>query len=214
MARSRQARPKDVMRAAFYSMWGVLTLVLLFGVVYLFVRLGQRERDLEVAASSGHTVGSIREDVPLANRPLVRLYFAHPAELRLMAEDRPLALTDATLENCRVAIRALIEGPSEGAAPALPPGTHFRAMYHLDSGELVVDFARDVDAPALHSASAEWLMIQSLAHTLTHSELQGANDRPVTSVRLLYEGSPAEEGFPGHIHLAGPVRPDPRIIGG
>ncbi len=202
------------MRAAFYSLWGVLTLVLLFGVVYLFVRLAQRERDLEAAAGATHSSTTVRDDAPAPDHPLARLYFAHPTELRLVAEDRPLAMTDATLENCRAAIRALIDGPAGGAGPSLPAGAHIRALYLLDSGELVVDFARDINTPALHSAGAEWLMVQSLAHTLIQPGLQGANDRPVVSVRLLYEGSPAEDGFPDHILLAGPVRPDPRILGG
>ena len=214
MARSKEARPHDVMRAAFYSLWGVLTLVLLFGVVFLFIRLSQRESDLDAVASATQAPGTPRDEAPVANQPLVRLYFAHPTELRLVPEDRPLSVGDATLENCRAAIHALIAGPSAGAAPTLPPGAHLRAIYLLDSGELVVDFARDLDVPMLHSAGAEWLLFQSLAHTLTQPGLQGPSDRAVTTLRLLYEGSPAEESFPSHILLAGPLRPDPRLAGG
>jgi len=191
----------------------VLTLVLLFGVVFLFIRLGQRESDLDAVASATQAPGAVRDEAPVASQPLVRLYFAHPTELRLAPEDRPLSIGDATLENCRAAIQALIAGPSAGAGPTLPPGAHLRAIYLLDSGELVVDFARDLDAPMLHSAGAEWLLIQSLAHTLTQPGLQGPNDRAVTTLRLLYEGSPAEESFPSHILLAGPLRPDPRLSG-
>ena len=208
----RATEPRDVMRAAFYALWGVLTLVLLFTAAYLFVRLSQTDRDLGAGAAQGAVVAR-GDDGIKTDRPLVRLYFAHPSQLRLVAEDRPVALSGETRENCRAAILALLQGPAAGAAPILPPAARMRALYLLDTGELVVDFSRDIDAPALHSAGAEWLAAQALAHTLTQPGLQGASDRPVTSVRLLYEGSPAEEGFPAHILLAGPVRPDPRLLG-
>ncbi len=212
MAR-RPAAPKDVMRAAFYSLWGVLTLVLLFAVSFMFVRLSQTSGSNEPTARPSQGTLDLRDDASKADRPLVRLYFAHPAQIRLVAEDRALALTMETRENCRAAILALIEGPSAGASPVLPAVTRLRAIYLLDSGELIVDFTRDIDAPALHSAGAEWLLAQALVHTLTQPGLQAATDRPVTSVRVLYEGSPADKGFPAHISLAAAVRPDPRLLG-
>jgi hypothetical protein len=201
------------MRSAFYALWGVLTLVLLFTATFLFLRLSQTESGYETTSKPSQGETGLRDDSAKTERPLVRLYFAHPTQLRLVAEDRPFSLTAETRENCRAAIRAMTEGPSAGASPVLPPATRVRAIYLLDSGELIVDFTRDIDAPALHSAGAEWLVAQALAHTLTQPGIQGAADRPVTSVRLLYEGSPAEEGFPGHISLPGPIRPDPRLVG-
>jgi hypothetical protein len=214
MARRRPTRPKDVMRTAFYSMWGVLTLVLLFAVTFLFVRLAQRERDLQTVAPLITNSVTVRNDLATSDMPNVRLYFAHPSELRLMGEDRPLPLTDSTRANCRAALNALIEGPVSGSAPSLPPVAQVRALYLLDSGELILDFSRTIDVPEMQSAGAEWLMVQSLAHTLTQPGLQGKNDRPVTTIRVLYEGSPAAQGsFPGHVLLAGPVRPDARLLG-
>lgn len=213
MARRNSTEPRDVVRAAFYSLWGVLTLVLLFGMVYLYIRLGQQENEMDVTAAAARATASSPEETPVGNRPTVRLYFANPSALRLAPEDHAVALTDSTLQNCRAAINALIAGPTEGAAPTLPSSAHIRALYLLDSGELVVDFARDIDVPALHSAGAEWLMIQSLACTLTQPGLRGANDRQVSSVRFLFEGSQSGESFPSHIELAGPVRPDPALAG-
>jgi len=214
MGRRRPTRPKDVMRTAFYSMWGVLTLVLLFAVTFLFMRLSQRERDLQSVAPLIETRGAVSQAVPGSDLPTVRLFFAHPAELRLVGEDRPLALTNSTRENCRAAVQALIEGPASASAPTLPAVAQVRAIYLLDSGELILDFSRAIDVPEMRSAGAEWMMVQSLAHTLTQPGLQGATDRAVTSIRILYEGSPAEQGsFPGHILLSGTVRPDARLLG-
>ncbi len=214
MSPRRPTRPKDVARTAFVSMWGVLTLVLLFMVTFLFVRLSQRERDLDAVTPLIESRGAVRE-VPLdADLPRVRLYFANPTDLRLVGEERPLALTDSTRENCRAAIDALIKGPTSAAAPTLPSVAQVRAIYLLDSGELILDFSRAIDVPEMRSAGAEWLMVQSLAHTLTQPGLQGSKDRAVTSIRILYEGSPAAQGsFPAHILLNGPVRPDIRLLG-
>lgn len=214
MAR-RPTRPNDVMRTAFYSMWGVLTLVLLFAVTFLFVRLTQRERDLQAVTPLIENGGRVPERISSGNDlPTVRLYFAHPAQLRLVGEDRPLPIRNSTRENCRAAVQALVEGPTTGSAPTLPTVAQVRAIYLLDSGELILDFSRAIDVPEMRSAGAEWLMVQSLAHTLTQPGLQGANDRAVTSIRILYEGSPAEQGsFPGHVLLSGTVRPDVRLLG-
>jgi hypothetical protein len=87
-------------------------------------------------------------------------------------------------------------------------------MYLLSTGELVVDLTRDVENPAIRSASAEWLLIQSVVHTLAQPALQGTNDRPVVTVLLLYEGSPTSEGFPSHIVLGEPMRPDALLVDG
>jgi hypothetical protein len=201
------------MRAAFYSLWGVLTLVLVFAVAYMFVRLSQSHDQSGSGGALGEGAAAPRDNSEVGDRPMTRLYFADPMLLRLVAEDRPLPHGAETLENCRAAINALIEGPTAGASPVLPASAHVRALYLLDSGELIVDFTRDIDSPALHSAGAEWLAAQALANTLTQPGIRGATDRPVSSVRLLYEGSPAEESFPGHISLPGPLRPDARLVG-
>lgn len=214
MARRRSARPKDVARTAFYSMWGVLTLVLLFTVTFLFFRLAQRERDLEAVAPLIESRGTVSRVVDDGDLPQVRLFFAHPNELRLVGESRGIPLTESTRENCRAVVQALVDGPASATAPTLPPVTEVRAIYLLDSGELILDFSRAIDVPEMRSAAAEWLMVQSLAHTLTQPSLQGAKDRAVTSIRILYEGSPADQGsFPGHILLSQPVRPDIRLLG-
>lgn len=214
MARRRTARPKDVARTAFYSMWGVLTLVLLFAVTFLFFRLAQRERDLEAVAPLIESRGFTPRAGDGEDLPRVRLFFAHPSELRLVGEDRALALTESTRENCRAAVQALVDGPATASAPTLPPVAQVRAVYLMDSGELILDFSRAIDVPEMRSAGAEWLMVQSIAHTLTQPSLQGATDRAVTSIRILYEGSPTDQGsFPGHILLSQPVRPDIRLLG-
>jgi hypothetical protein len=209
--RARDAR--DVMRTAFYSLWGVLTLVLLFTVGFLVFQLAQSADDVSVADFSRVTTTAGSAGQAVTGRPVL-LYFADPARIRLAPEDRSLALSASTVENCRAAFVALAEGPRGAAAPVMPQTAKTRAMYLLPSGELIVDLSREVESPLTRSASAEWLLVQSIVHTLAQPALQGANDRPVATVRLLYEGSPMAEGFPSHIALTEPLRPDPALLGG
>lgn len=203
---------REVLRTAFYALWGLLTLVLLFTVGFLVVELVQRDQQLElnVPRSQGPSAGEFEAGISGAR---VTLFFADPARMALKPESRTIELTERTLENCRRALEALAEGPRLEGAPVLAPTTTVRAVYLLQGGELVVDFARDVETPGLNSASAEWLMAQAVAHTLTQPALQATQDKYVATVRFLFEGSPADEGFPKHITLQQPVVPDPDLVG-
>lgn len=213
MAQSN-SKPHDVVRAAFFSLWGVLTLVLLFTVGFLVLQLVQQnerqsvEKDVALAPVS-YDGGPVAE-----TGRSISLYFAEGNLIRLTREDRAVALTESTIENCKAAFAALAEGPRANGVAVMPAAAKARAMYLLPSGELVVDLSREVESPAIRSASSEWLLAQAIAHTLTQSALRGPQDRPVTSVRLLYEGSPMSEGFPAHVLLAEPLRPDPLLVGG
>jgi len=123
-------------------------------------------------------------------------------------------LSEDTIENCRIAIKAMIQGPRGVLARVLPENTQVRALYMLESGELVVDFShelRGLKSERKASTSSEGLMAFSVANTLTQPALAGSGDAIVESVRFLMEGSPLPQGpFPGHIDLSEPIRPDAR----
>lgn len=214
----RNSRVHDVVRTAFVSLWGVLTLVLLFTVVFLVFQLSETKDQVELSSAPRASRNVESGETAVQGRP-VALYFADPLRIQLAREERALPLTESTVANCRAAFVALAEGPRAGGVAVMPPAAKVRAMYLLASGELVVDLSREVESPLTRSASAEWLMVQAIVHTLAQPALQGADAsgnkaRPVTSVRLLYEGSPMSEGFPSHIALSESLRPDPALLGG
>ncbi len=214
MAR-RDSRPHDVIRTAFYSLWGVLTLVLIFTVAFLVIRLTQTSEQVAMVSGAARTPGAAGDASGAVSGRPVTLYFASAGAIRLVPEERTLPLTENTVENCRIAFAALAAGPHGGtAAPVLPTTASARAFYLLTSGELVVDLARDVESPETRSASAEWLLVQAIVHTLTQPTIQASNDRPVSTVRLLFEGSPMTDTFPSHIALQDAVRPDSSLLGG
>jgi len=106
----------------------------------------------------------------------------------------------------------LIQGPRDILTPILPAATKIRALYLLDSGELVIDFSRELQSEhaRFKSASLESLMIYGVVNTLMQSVLQSKTDPPIRQVRFLVEGSPPQEVFPSHIDLSEPVKADPR----
>ena len=131
MAR-HESRLHDVMRTAFYSLWGVLTLILLFTVGFLVVQLTQNNQRAEMTQTAGVsvTVGGANA-LASADGSVVTLYFAAPSAVRLVPEDRALPLTESTVENCRIAFAALVEGPRSDASPVMPVAASTRALYLL-----------------------------------------------------------------------------------
>jgi germination protein M len=142
----------------------------------------------------------------------VTLYFGSADGRTLTPEKRSMEYSDSTVENCRRALKALIAGPREAPAPILPGSTQIRALYLLDTGELVVDFSREIisDQIRLKSASLESLLVYGVVNTLAQEALQTKKQAPVRKVRFLFEGAPPQESFPAHIDLTDPIVPDPR----
>ena len=121
-----------------------------------------------------------------------------------------MEFSDSTQENCRAALALLIAGPEKNNTPIFPPQVQLRALYLPDNGELVLDFSRDLIASGARfkSASFESLLVYGVVNTLCQPALQAKGGATVRQVRFLFEGAPPQEGFPAHIDLGGPIRPD------
>ncbi len=209
------ARRLELMKTLFFSTWGMLTLILLFTVGFLFVALTQKDRELaalEAVPSGPFPIGSGLQGSRATRN--VKLFFAQSGKTALAPELRRIGITERTVDNCRKALEALIEGPRERLGVVLPPTAKIRGLYLLDNGELVVDFSRDLEAGQPKSASAELIMAQAVATSLCQVALRGDDQRAVLSVRFLFEGSPAQDTFPVHIDLSAPVRPDVEMLDG
>jgi hypothetical protein len=186
----------------------VLILCVLFLAGELSRRGGDPVRALEGAPAAERPA---REDGPLEARGMSRdvtLFFASAETGYLKPEQRRLALTEHTSANCRAALEALIAGPREVGGAVLPPAAQVRGVYLAPGGELVVDLSRELQLNLARSASAEGLMAQSLANTLTQQALYVPGGDAVERVRLLIEGAPPGEGFPAHLDASGPLYPN------
>jgi len=141
----------------------------------------------------------------------ITLYFSDAEGRQLVPERRAIRGSEYTVENCRQALQALIDGPAQGTRAILPKETRVRGLYLLPTGELVIDFPVDLDLEMrkARSAAAEALLVYGIVNTLTQPDLQGPKDPAVTAVRFLIGGSPAGENFPEHLDVSAPIAPDP-----
>lgn len=204
---------KDLFRGFFLAVWGMTTLVLLFTIGFLVIVMAQQQEELaalEAVPEGPFPIGLGSQDARSTRD--VKIYFAATEKTALRPETRRIEFTDRTVENCRRVVEALIEGPRERLGEVLPPTVKIRAIYLLDSGELVVDFSRDLESDQIKSATAELLMVQAVVTSLCQVSLRGEDQRAVLSVRFLFEGSPAQNTFPVHLDLSAPIRPDNRIL--
>lgn len=203
----------DIVRNFALSLWGLLTLVLLFTVLLLFnemLKSGQDPLDsLRAAPESTARPQTARPATTVGERE-VQLFYADASGRQLAPQSRVLEFTDSTVENCRRVLDALILGPAEGAGAILSPAVRVRAVYLLDSGELVLDFSREFlsEQTRLKSASLESLLVQGIVNTLTQGALQTKGEPAVRRVRFLVEGSAPPDSFPAHIDLTEAIEPD------
>jgi len=201
-----ETNPKNILRTAMLTAWGMITLILLCIVGMLMFKMRQYEENVPHIDASFSPSSSFKSE-PITDEPKktvgVNLFFAASSETKLVPKIKRLALTQSTVDNCRIALDALIAGPSnKGLSPILSSQTRIRAMYLLENNELVIDFSRDIETGHIQSASSDMLLVQGIYKTLSQSALKGKNDRGVLSVRFLFEGSPYQGTFPAHYDLS------------
>lgn len=208
----KEAERTRFFKRALLVLWAMATLILIFSLVLIVQDLMKQGYNPMPAPPkpSGETQtppppsSSVNRNVPL--------YFADANALGLVREIRELRLGPFTQENCRTVIEALIEGPrSTELVRVLPRTAKIRNVFLLDNGELVIDFSREIqtDTSRPKSANAESLMVFSIASTLCQPSVQGEKDKPVRTIRLLFEGSPFPATFPEHLDFSQSFAPDP-----
>ena len=202
---------KDVVRTAVLSAWAMATLVLFFAVIFLVSEMIRRGQDpLEVSAlDPPKRAARTTSDAPRVTKD-VQIYFVNADGTGLAPETRSIAFGDDTVENCRQALLALIEGPREGLLPTVSSTADIRAMYLLPNGELVIDFSRALEGGMADakSAWAETMMVRSIVASLAQPGLRGGAEQSVRSVRFTIEGAPPQDAFPAHVDLSEPVAPN------
>ena len=172
----RSSQP-DAVRQFFMAVWGLGTLVLLFVVVLLVGQLMKNGQDpfdpLRAKQSKNAPAPAAKTATPMGQHP-VRLFFGDGEGRALAPEERVMDFSDSTQENCRRALALLITGPQPEHTAIFPAQVQLRALYLLDSGELVLDFSRDLLSAGarLKSASFEALLVYGVVNTLTQPALQ------------------------------------------
>ena len=211
---SRQLPKPSMFRKVFFAIWGMATLVLFLTVGLLVLEMSQRGQNPLTIVSE--TEPPPKPQVTTNNQTTdyrnVLLYFSNPNGHDLMPERRSIRFSSSTAENCKRALKELMTGPREELLPIVPPDTDIRAAFLLDTGQLVINFTRDLKVGAINSASAEALMIYGIVNTVAQPELVGNDGKRVHSVQFLVEGTIQADQFPAHFDLSEPVEPDAQWI--
>ena len=119
-------------------------------------------------------------------------------------EQRQIHVLDKTShEVLRLVLQELIQGPASVLVRTIPRETTVNSLFLLDTGELVIDFGKEIQAYHPGSAFCELMTVYSIVNTLT------ANFNEISSVRFLVEGSELDTLLEhGHVDLTEPVLPD------
>jgi spore germination protein GerM len=137
---------------------------------------------------------------PLA-KATVTLYFPSAGGDLLTAETREIVDTKRPADRGAQIVAALLEGPkSEGALPAVPPGTTLRQLWVRDDGNAYADFSEELMTGANAGSADEILTVYAIVDSLTQ------NVSEIRKVGILVAGR-ERETF-GHLDLSHPIPPD------
>jgi len=184
-------------RRILVAVWaGTLILLCALGL-YLFREL-----------LSGMSLPSIEQieqpPQPAKRLQTVSLYFGATSGRGLAREQRQIRVVGkSTSEVLQLVLQELIQGPASVLVRTVPPETTVNSVFLLDTGMLVIDFGKEIQAYHPGSCLSELMTVYSIVNTLT------ANFNEISSVRFLVEGSEIDTLTEhGHVDLAEPVLPD------
>jgi len=141
-----------------------------------------------------------KDTLPLA-KSSVTIYFPSTAGDQLAAETREIVDTKRPADRGAQILAALLDGPkTEGALPAVPPGTTLRQLWVRDDGNAYADFSEELVSGATGGSADEILTVYAIVDSLTE------NIPAIRRVGILVAGR-ARETL-GHLDLRRPLPPD------
>ena len=131
----------------------------------------------------------------------ISLYFADPEILGLSTEKRTVNQAANTVEQIRLTIVELVNGPTTALVSTIPDGTAVRAVFLDEKGCAYVDFSRAISEKHPGGVTGELVTIASIVNTLT------ANfPEEIRKVHILIDGKEAKT-IAGHIDISRPIFP-------
>jgi spore germination protein GerM len=141
-----------------------------------------------------------QDTAPLA-KASVTIYFPSAAGDQLAAETREIVDTKRPADRGAQILAALLDGPkTEGALPAVPPGTTLRQLWVRDDGNAYADFSEELLGGAAGGSADEILTVYAIVDSLTQ------NVPAIRRVGILIAGR--ERATFGHLDLSRPLPPD------
>ncbi|MEW5766998.1 MAG: GerMN domain-containing protein [bacterium] len=177
---------------------GIIILILAGAVIFVFLTSGGDGKGINKYLPS--TFSSTSEE-----NKIIRLYFASPAGIFLVSEDRELASWPAYVtEQAKEIIEELIKGPRIELIPTLPETTKIRETY-FHKGILYLDMSGEMVKDHLKGTGGEWLTIFSIVNSIM------TNLPSISGVQILVEGRPITT-LAGHIDATQPFKSDFSLI--
>jgi len=131
----------------------------------------------------------------------VTLYFPAAGNDGLAVETREIVDTKRPADRGAQIVAALLAGPkTEGALPAVPPGTTLRQLWVREDGIAYADFSEELAAGTTGGSAEEIRTVYAIIDSLT------ANVPAIRRVGILVAGR-ERETF-GHLDLRRPLPPD------
>lgn len=148
---------------------------------------------------------SLSTEAPASGAPLaassVTLYFPSASGDGLAVETREIVDTKRPADRGAQIVAALLEGPrTEGALPAVPPGTTLRHLWVREDGNAYADFSEELATGAAGGSAEEIRTVYAIVDSLT------ANVPAIRRVGILVAGR--ERDTLGHLDLRRPLPPD------
>jgi len=164
---------------------------------------GQNKTAPEPVPAATQPQGSASQSqdaAPLA-KASVTIYFPSTAGDTLAAETREIVDTKRPADRGAQILAALLDGPrTEGALPAVPPGTTLRQLWVRDDGNAYADFSEELLGGATGGSADEILTVYAIVDSLTE------NVPAIRRVGILVGGR--ERATFGHLDLSRPLPPD------
>jgi hypothetical protein len=208
----KEMNPIAFRNRLFLTVWGMITLILIVCIGFLVVEM--RQQGYTISPLTKRTASTPYVSGNDSNKTIqqVNLYFGDLEKNGLVGEERSLELSDDTVTNCRIVLEAIIQGPQQPMAPVLNTGVRIRGVYLEESGNLVVDFSREIELERNSSPTSDWLMVQSLVNSIVQESIVGVGSNRVRSLRILVEGAVPYDNFPYHIDVSDAIKPEKKIL--
>ena len=137
---------------------------------------------------------------PLA-KATVTIYFPSAEGDGLAAEQREIVDTKGPADRGAQIVAALLDGPrTDGALPAVPPGTTLRQLWVRADGNAYADFSEELASGASGGSADEILTVYAIVDSLT------SNVPAIRRVGILVAGR--ERETLGHLDIGRPLLPD------
>lgn len=204
---------KKIIRRLFFTVWSIITLFALIGIVLMVYKLIQENKPYinSVVNLPSPPLPSNSPQQALHNEN-INVYVSSKDEKCLLPIEIQIEWKSSYQENCKQVLNSMKTLKIDSYISLIPDDITPRGIYLTPEGELVIDLPAliiskyDSNTTTLH----ESLLTYAIVNSLLQKEL--TKDTNVKGVRFLIEGAVPTIEFPKHISWLQIFTPDYSLI--